>query len=120
MYEIVEQDLNFDHLESFTSILPSKKMLDIRNPTLALYGQHLAIIRSEDKWMCISERCAIIENTLDSDYLYTYVPVSPKTAILLVKTKYYLSQKNYDESRKRLSFKNGGSRPDPYLSVIFG
>jgi len=120
VYEIVEQDSNFDHLESFTSILPSKKMLAIGNPTLALYGQHLAIIRSEEKWMCISERCAIIENTLDSDHLFTYVPVSPKTALLLVKTKYYLDQKKYDESRKRLSLKNGGYRPDPYLSVIFG
>lgn len=120
VYEIVVQDLNFSHLESFTSVLPSKKMLSIGNPSLALYGLHLAIIRSDERWMCVSERCAIIENTLDSDYLFTYVPVSPTTALLLVKTKYYRDQKKYDESRERLALKNGGYKPDPYLSVIFG
>jgi hypothetical protein len=120
VFEVVEKDINFDHLESFSSILPSKKMLAIGNPDLALYGLHLSIVRSNENWMCISERCSIIENTLDSDYLFTYVPVSPKTALLLVKTKYYRDIEKYNESRARLSYKNGGYKPDPYLSVIFG
>ncbi|MCV2231222.1 DUF4238 domain-containing protein [Acholeplasma manati] len=120
VFELVEKDDTFRHLEEFSPILTISKMLSLGNPDLAMYGIHLSIIRSNENWMCISERCAIIENTLDSDYLFTYVPVSPKTALLLVKTKYYRDLKTYNDSRARLSYKNGGSRPDPYLSVIFG
>ncbi|MGI6710898.1 MAG: DUF4238 domain-containing protein [Bacilli bacterium] len=120
VFENVKNDQNFTHLENFTDIICSKKVDYIENPFQSLYGLHLSIIRSNEKWMCISERCAIIENTLDSDHLFTYVPVSPKTALLLVKTKYYRDQEKYDESRSRLAYKNCGLKPDPYLSIIFG
>lgn len=119
VFEAVKNDNEFTHLESFSKILPAEKMLKIGDASLALYGLHLSIIKSPENWFCISDRCAIIENTLDSDYLYTYVPVSPKTALLLVKTKYYLDLETYNYTRKRLAKKNGGLYPDPYLSVIF-
>lgn len=120
VFEKIIKDSQFDHLEEFTRVLPSEKMIKIGHPTLAFYGLHLVILRNSDNWFCVSNRCAIIENTLDSDYLYTYVPISPKSALLLVKTKYFLDKETYDYSRARLSYKNGGYKPDPYLSVIFG
>ena len=82
-------------------------------------GVHIVILRSDKMDMCISERCAIIENTLDSDHLYTYIPISPHTAICIVKSKYYLSWQHFEYTKYRFGNKYGLGVPDPYLSVIF-
>ena len=81
-------------------------------------GLHLAIVRASKPILCISDRFCIIENTLDSDFLYSYVPVSPKTAIFLVKSKYFYDYETYMKTKLRLGFKYGNGKPDPYLSVI--
>lgn len=84
------------------------------------FGLHVVIMRADGNKLLISNRISIIENTMDSDHLYSYVPISPKTAILLVKTKYFFDIETYFNSRHRLSLKHGGNGDDPYLSVIFG
>ena len=83
-------------------------------------GLHIAIGRAASSMLCISDRFCIIENTLDSDFLYSYVPISPKTALFLVKSKYYMDQETFDRTRVRFGQKYGLGSPDQYLSVIMG
>lgn len=83
-------------------------------------GMHIVIARAEQPILCISNRFCIIENTMDSDFLYFYVPISPKTALFLVKSKYYLDEKTYYNTLSRFGGKYGNGMPDPYLSVILG
>ena len=82
-------------------------------------GLHVVILRTDENSLCVSDRFCIIENTMDSDFLYSYVPVSPSTALLLVKTKYYFDVQQYFYTLKRLSRKYGAITPDKYLSSIF-
>ena len=82
-------------------------------------GLHLVIARAEQPIICVSDRFCIIENTMDSDFLYLYVPVSPKTALLLVKSKYYFDELIYKETLCRFGKEYGNGEPDPYLSIIF-
>ena len=63
---------------------------------LNLKNLHLCIFRNTENNIALSDVFAIIENTIDSDHLYTYIPVSPKTALFLVKTKYYITVENRD------------------------
>lgn len=83
-------------------------------------GLHIAIARAENPIICISNRFCIIENTLDSDFLYSYVPISPTTAIFLVKSKYYLDKETFEYTKRRFGKKYGNGAPDSYLSVILG
>lgn len=87
------------------------------SPTM---GLHLAILRANGPQFVISDRFCIIENTMDSDFLYSYVPVTPTTALLLVKSDYYLDSETFRKSKRRLSLKNGGNGNDPWLSAVFG
>ena len=82
-------------------------------------GQHLVILRNDNNSNIISDICAIIEYTMDSDYLFTYVPISPKTALVLVKSKYYDNLEEYIYTLKRFGSKYGNGKSDPYLSAIF-
>lgn len=82
-------------------------------------GLHLVIARAGQPIICVSDRFCIIENTMDSDFLYLYVPISPKTALLLVKSKYYFDELIYKETLCRFGKKYGNGEPDPYLSIIF-
>ena len=90
------------------------------SPSFFTMGLHIAIGRAETDMLCISDRVCIIENTLDSDFLYSYVPISPRTALFLVKSKYYLDEEHFEYTKKRFGEKYGGGKPDPYLSVIMG
>jgi hypothetical protein len=83
-------------------------------------GTHLCIIRNNKNGIIVSDRCSIIENTMDGDHLYSYIPISPSSALLLVKSKYYLSEDIYYKSISRLARKHGAIKPDRYMSVIFG
>lgn len=82
-------------------------------------GLHLVIARAERPMISVSDRFCIIENTMDSDFLYLYVPISPKTALFLVKSKYYFDELIYKETLCRSGKKYGDGAPDPYLSIIF-
>lgn len=85
---------------------------------MSMINLHLSIVRSENEGLLIGDVFAIIENTIDSDHLYTYIPMSPKTGFLLVKTKYYKDYNTLEYSKRRLASNNGGVK-DPYLSVVF-
>lgn len=88
-------------------------------PCVSTIGLHLEILKRDKPDIIISDRCCLTENTLDSDYLYTYVPVSPYTALFLIKSKYYLDFATFKYTKERFGRKYGGGMPDPYLSVVF-
>lgn len=83
-------------------------------------GLHLAIFRSETPMVMISDRFCILENTIDSDHLFSYIPVSPRTALLLVKSKYYYDFEHFESTCIRFGNKYGLGTPDPYLSDLLG
>lgn len=83
-------------------------------------GLHLAVVRAAEPIILISDRFCIIENTMDSDHLYSYIPISLKTALLLVKSKYFLNEKAFIETKRRFGEKYGDGTPDEYLSDLFG
>ena len=53
----------------------------------------------------------IICKTIDSNYLYTYVPISPKTSLLLINSSYYNELNSY--------YSKLDEYDDPYLSLLF-
>ncbi|MDR2201319.1 MAG: DUF4238 domain-containing protein [Clostridiales bacterium] len=84
-------------------------------------GQHLCIFRSETSKICVSNVCSIIENTMDSDYLYCYTPISPRTALLLVKSEYYYDKETFEYTKIRFGATYGGHGPiDSHISEILG
>lgn len=115
-FERVINDKAFVSLEDFSPII-NMTIFD-NHIRLNLKKLHLCIFRNDDSNIALSDVFAVIENTIDSDHLYTYIPVSPKTALFLVKTKYYITAERIFESRNRLA-QNNGAYADPYLSVIF-
>jgi hypothetical protein len=112
-FEKIYKDKNFTYLENF------ERILNPAEPIYELYGCHLVIFRSESKNICVSDRCAIIETTIDGDYLYTYVPISPSSALAIVKSKYYKDFITYIETKKRFGKNYGSGSPDPYVSIVF-
>lgn len=94
-------------------------ILPMTNNTPLCQGMHISIIKSKGNNILVSDICAIIECTMDSDYLFTYVPISPKIALLLVKSKYYQSMRQFEYTKKRLGSKYGMGNADPYISEIF-
>jgi|SRR5690554_5433466 len=89
------------------------------NNSFYTLGQHLVVLRNENNSNIISDICAVIECTMDSDYLFTYVPISPKTSLVLVKSKYYDNYEEYLFTLQRFGRKYGSGNPDPYISAIF-
>ena len=83
-------------------------------------GLHLSIFRADAPIIIISDRFCILENTMDSDHLYAYVPISPKTALLLVKSEYFYDQTCFERTKKRFGEKYGDGTPDEYLSDLLG
>lgn len=82
------------------------------------WGLHLVIVNNPELEFIVSETTAVIECTMDGDYLYTYVPVSPKTGLLLVKSKYYYTEELIEYTKARFGRKYGNGYPDPYLSDV--
>ncbi|WIF88301.1 DUF4238 domain-containing protein [Acholeplasma laidlawii] len=89
------------------------------NNTYLCQGMHLSIIKSSKKSILVSDICAIIECTMDSDYLYTYIPISPEFALLLVKSKYYQNMDQFEYTKRRFGNKYGLGTIDPYISEMF-
>lgn len=115
-FERVNADKAFIDLEDFTQLIDSAKFdNEIR---VNLKNLHLCILRNESCNIAFSDVFAIIENTMDGDHLYTYIPMSPKTAFCLVKTKYYLDKTCLECNKHRLPSNNGGTI-DEHLSSLF-
>ena len=83
-------------------------------------GLHLVIFRAESPVVLISDRFCILENTMDSDHLYSYIPVSPQTVLLLVKSKYYYNLECFDATKNEFGIRYGSGIPDDYLSDLLG
>lgn len=83
------------------------------------YGLHLNIFKNNKNSLCVSNICAIIENTIDSNHLFVYIPISPSRALMLIKTKYYKDKQTYNTYLKLLSETNYATHPDEWISVIF-
>ncbi len=83
------------------------------------YGLHLNIFKNNKNSLCVSDKCAIIENTMDSNHLFVYIPISPNRALMLIKTNYYQDKKNYKKYLKYLGELNYATHPDKWISVIF-
>lgn len=82
-------------------------------------GLHLVIVTNENNEFIISETTSIIECTMDSDYLFTYVPISPKLGLILAKFEYYFSdEKSIEYTKQRFGDKYGSGKPDQYLSTL--
>lgn len=81
------------------------------------FGQHLVIVSNGKNEFLVSETTAVIECTMDGDYLFTYVPVSPKIGLILAKSRYFYAKETIEKTRIRLGIKYSGT-PDPYLSVV--
>lgn len=112
-------------LDEFDRLKKEKNEPTTTNPYLfhrpsLTAGLHLVIIRAEGPFFIISNRFCIIENTMDSDHLYSYVPITPTSALLLVKTKYYFDNETFVNAKRRLSLKHYGDGNDEWLSMVFG
>lgn len=83
------------------------------------YGLHLNIFKNNKNSLCVSDKCAIIENTMDSNHLFVYIPISPNRALMLIKTKYYKDKETYKKYLKFLGELNFATHLDEWISVIF-
>lgn len=81
-------------------------------------GLHLVIVANENNEFIISETTSIIECTMDSNYLFAYVPISPKLGLILPNSKYYFSEKDIEFTKRRFGNKYGNGKPDSYLSEL--
>ena len=79
------------------------------------WGLHLVIVSNSDNQFLISETTSIIECTMDGDYLYAYVPISPKIGLILAKSKYFCDKEQIEKTKIRFGEKYC-CPPDPYLS----
>lgn len=83
------------------------------------YGLHLNIFKNNKNSLCVSDICAIIENTMDSNHLFVYIPISPNRALILIKTKYYKDKETYNKYLVYFPKINYATHPDEWISVIF-
>lgn len=83
------------------------------------YGLHLNIFKNNKNSLCASDKCTIIENTMDSNHLFVYIPISPNRALMLIKTKYYKDKETYKTYLKFLGELNYATHPDEWISAIF-
>ena len=83
------------------------------------YGLHLNIFKSNKNSFCLSNICSIIENTMDGNHLFVYIPISPNRALMLIKTKYYKDKESYYKYLKLLGDIHYATHPDEWISVIF-
>lgn len=89
-------------------------------PVVWTAGLHLSIVRADAPVLLISDRFCILENTIDSDHLYAYIPISPKTALLLVNSEYYFNEEAFCRTKAWFGEKYGNGVPEEYLSDLFG
>ena len=89
-------------------------------PIIWTAGLHISVVRADAPIILISDRFCILENTIDSNHLYAYIPISPRTALLLVNSEYYFDEETFYETEERFGKKYGDGTPDEYLSDLFG
>ena len=89
-------------------------------PIIWTAGLHISVVRADAPIILISDRFCILENTIDSAHLYAYIPISPRTALLLVNSEYYFDEETFYETEERFGEKYGDGTPDEYLSDLFG
>lgn len=82
------------------------------------YGMHLVLAYNNSNAFLISETTAIIECSMDSDYMFTYIPISPNISLILAKTKYFYDYASIENTKIRFGNKYGNGIPDPYLSNV--
>lgn len=87
------------------------------NHSIVNVGLHLVIVGNDSYGFLVSETTAVVECTMDGDYLFIYVPVSPKIGLILAKSKYFYTKDNIENTKVRLGRKYGGCL-DPYLSEV--
>lgn len=92
-------------------------LLDGINSSL-VWGLHLVIVNNKNNAFLVSETTAIIECSMDSDYMFTYVPVSPKIGLILAKSKYFYDLNQIEYTKVRFGRKYGNYYPDPRLSEV--
>jgi len=83
-----------------------------------VWGLHLVIVTNHTNAFLVSETTAIIECSMDNDYMFTYVPVSPKIGLVLAKSKYFFSKNEIEATKIRFGYKYGKGTPDPRLSEV--
>lgn len=81
-----------------------------------LRGLHLVIAKNNSNGFLISETTAVIECTLDSDFLFSYTPVSPSISLILVKSKYFFTPYEIKYTKERFGRKYGNGIPDSHIS----
>ena len=83
-----------------------------------LRGLHLVIVSNSTNSFITSETTAVIECSMDSDYMFTFVPVSPKIGLILAKSKYFYDIEQIEYTKARFGRKYGNFYPDPRLSEV--
>lgn len=86
--------------------------------SLLVYGLHLIIVNNDQNAFLVSETTAIIECTLDSDYLFTFIPVSPSIGIILAKSMYLKTLEDIEKTKCYFGAKYGNGTIDPYISEM--
>ncbi len=87
------------------------------NHSIVNVGLHLVIVGNDSYGFLVSETTAVVECTMDGDYLFIYVPISPKIGLILAKSKYFYTKDNIENTKVRLGMKYGRC-PDPYLFEV--
>ena len=77
----------------------------------------MIVSNSKDSFL-VSETTAVMECDMDGNYLYTYVPVSPRKGLILAKSKYFQDDETIKQTKIRFGYKYGLGIPDEYLSLI--
>lgn len=81
-----------------------------------LAEMHIVIAKNNSNAFLVSETTAIIECTMDSDFLFSYVPISPSISLLLVKSKYFYDEETIENTKVRFGNKYGLGIKDQYIS----
>lgn len=86
------EDLTKSLINAIEGLLKNKENEDLRYwITFQCETTHLNIVRSNDNYFCISDVSVLIENDIDSNFLFAYFPQTPKTSFMIIKSKYFYS-----------------------------
>ena len=89
---------------------------EINSPLL--WGLHLVIVNNKNNAFLVSETTSIIECSIDNNFMFAYVPVSPKIGLILAKSKYFYDINQIEETKARFGRKYGNFYPNPRLSEV--
>lgn len=89
---------------------------EINSPLL--WGLHLVIVNNKNNAFLVSETTSIIECSIDNNFMFAYVPVSPKIGLILAKSKYFYDMNQIEYTKVLFGRKYGNYYPDPRLSEV--